>query len=241
MKVFTNELIIMFRYFLKVQTTQWIFLIYSILLPLFMIIPNLSTTAHASLTQMLTIILPWIGFLTFSNAISASSDVIALREQGYLKQYKTLVTSLSVFTVSKQLVWFTMQIAELLLISVVCAVLYHLNLLFIFSTLLVASVMSYLVLANIFQFLILLPINLKVLSVVNYICFAVAFFLAFSASQFLHLPLWSNPINFFTFCYRLIVAPHLLPALGYLAALGLSFIISRLILRIVNTAPVERS
>ncbi|WP_203640870.1 hypothetical protein [Levilactobacillus andaensis] len=240
MKVFTNELIIMFRYFLKVQTTQWVFLGYSILLPLLMIIPNLSTATHSGSTAALNTILPWIGYLIFSNAITANSDVVTLREQGYLKQYKTLVTSLSVFTVSKQLVWFAMQCVEILLISLVCAVLYHINIVFIFGTLLIASTMTYFVLANIFQFLILLPINAKALVVVNYICFAIAFFLAFSASQFFHLPLWSNPINFLVFCYRLIVSPRILPLLGYLAALALSVVISKVILRLVNTSPVER-
>ncbi|AKP65243.1 hypothetical protein FC99_GL001923 [Levilactobacillus koreensis JCM 16448] len=240
MKVFTNELIIMFRYFLKVQTTQWVFLGYSILLPLIMIIPNLSIATHSSSAATLNTILPWIGFLTFSNAITANSDVVTLREQGYLKQYKTLVTSLSVFTFSKQLIWFAMQCAEILLISLVCAILYHINIVFVFGTLLIASAMTYFVLANIFQFLILLPINAKVLVVVNYICFAIAFFLAFSASKFFHLPLWSNPINFLVFCYRLLVLPRILPSLGYLTALILSFIFSRFILRLVNASPVER-
>ena len=88
---FISEVIIMFRYFLKVQITQWIYFIYSILLPLTMIIPKLSINGDASEPKIIATMLPWIGFLTLSNAITANADVIALREQGYLKQYKTLV------------------------------------------------------------------------------------------------------------------------------------------------------
>lgn len=237
---FISEVIIMFRYFLKVQITQWIYFTYSILLPLTMIIPKLSINGDASEPKIIATMLPWIGFLTLNNAITANADVIALREQGYLKQYKTLVTSLTVFTFSKQLVWFFMQTIEIFLISIVCAVLYQMNIVLLVPFF-GASIMTYPILVSLCQLLILLPINSKALTVINYIFFAIAFFLAFSASKLWHLPLWSNPINLFSFCYNLIAMPRWLPILGYLGLLLSSLISGRLFLGFVNTAPVERS
>nr|WP_243463942.1 hypothetical protein [Lactiplantibacillus plantarum] len=88
------------QYFFKVIRDTPGVLIYTICLPLVFLIMNVSSAFFKplSLTTYTAQVMPYIGWMIFSNCLTTASNVAILREQGYLKQYRTLVVSPASFS-----------------------------------------------------------------------------------------------------------------------------------------------
>ena len=71
-----------------------------------------------SLATYTTQVMPYIAWMIFTNCLTTASSVAVLREQGYLKQYRTLVVSPAVFIISQALVNLGVILMTLFLIAV---------------------------------------------------------------------------------------------------------------------------
>ncbi|MFC6182105.1 hypothetical protein [Lactiplantibacillus daowaiensis] len=118
------------RYFFQVMLDNLGVLLYTIVLPLFFLVLNIHQALFKPLTmtQVVWHIMPFIAWMIFSNFLVAVSDIAMLREQGYLKQYATLVVNPTVFIVSKFLVSVAVLLVTLTLMGIGCSVLFQLPL-----------------------------------------------------------------------------------------------------------------
>lgn len=105
---YSQQTLIYTRYFAKVMGRNPTVLIYTIGLPIFFLILNTAGHFFKPLTpiQYAANVAPFISWMIFSSALQAVSAVAILREQGYLKQYQSLVTSPSVILVAETLISF---------------------------------------------------------------------------------------------------------------------------------------
>lgn len=116
------------QYFSKVIRDTPGVLIYTICLPLVFLVLNVSSALFRplSLTVYVNQVMPYIGWMIFSNCLMTAGTVATLREQGYLKQYRTLVVSPAVFIVSQALVNLGIILMTLLLVAVLSSVTFKL-------------------------------------------------------------------------------------------------------------------
>ena len=237
MKEKSKVLKIWYKYFLSVQTTQWIYFVYSIVLPIIMIFGSLNYPVYNN-KNIIQVILPWIGFITYNNAITSNSDVINLREQGYIKQYKTLISSPYILVFSKHVVWFTMQLIEVLIISIVSYLFFGVNLIANALILSLVSLISFFPLAFLFQFLYIMPLSTQTITVFTYIATTIIFFFAFESNKSSLINSF-NPILFFRSCFDLITSFSFSRFFSYLfISLILSFI-GLIGYKKMNTSPIE--
>ncbi|HIW72526.1 MAG TPA: hypothetical protein H9875_07875 [Candidatus Levilactobacillus faecigallinarum] len=128
MKKYLMQVVIYTRYFIKVALDNPGVLIYTLALPVFFLVLNAQKHLFQHLTtgQFINDIVPFIVWIVVSNALMAIGDVGALREQGYLKQYKTLVVNPSVLLVSKFLVALITLFLTTGLVGLTCSLLFRL-------------------------------------------------------------------------------------------------------------------
>ena len=88
--------------------------------------------------------MPYIGWMIFSNCLTTASNVAILREQGYLKQYRTLVVSPAVFLVSQALVSLGIILMTLLLVALLSAITFKLAFLSLLGRLWLTVLLTYL-------------------------------------------------------------------------------------------------
>lgn len=116
------------RYFSRMLRDNPGVLLYTICLPLFFL--GLNTHANwgqpLSLSQFTSDVLPFIVWIGFANTLVAIGNVGALREDGYLKQYRTLVVAPSVFLVSQLFVNLELLVGLLGGMGVLCGLGFHL-------------------------------------------------------------------------------------------------------------------
>ena len=134
------------QYFFKVIRDTPGVLIYTICLPLVFLIMNVSSAFFKplSLTTYTAQVVPYIGWMIFSNCLTTASNVAILREQGYLKQYRTLVVSPAVFLVSQALVSLGIILMTLLLVALLSAITFKLAFLSLLGRLWLTVLLAYL-------------------------------------------------------------------------------------------------
>lgn len=118
------------RYFFKVMLDNVSVMIYTVGLPIFFLVLNLKDELFKplSLTQFTAHVMPFVAWIIMSNTIVMVGEVALLREQGYLKQYASLVVNPSVFIVSKALVNLGILVVILGLVGGVSAIVWQLEL-----------------------------------------------------------------------------------------------------------------
>lgn len=116
------------NYFFKVLRDDLGVLVYTIGLPVVFLGLNTSRFIGTPLTtlQFADRVLPFIAWMIFSNVLVAMTSIGQLREQGYLKQYRTLVVNVSVLIVSELLVTVTLLAVTLIIVAAVAAGAFHL-------------------------------------------------------------------------------------------------------------------
>lgn len=94
------------RYFVKVMLDNVSVLLYTVGLPILFLGLNLNGYFFktVSLVQYTKLVLPFVAWIIVANTMMMVSEVALLREQGYLKQYASLVVNPSVFIISKAVV-----------------------------------------------------------------------------------------------------------------------------------------
>ena len=128
MRKYLMQVAIYTQYFGRVLLDSWSLFIYTLGLPVFLMLVNDRKYLGQTLTwsQYTNLVLPFVAWVVIANTLEMLADVARMREQGYLKQYYSLVVSPSVLIVSKLLV----NLITLLLISsgigVVSGWLFHL-------------------------------------------------------------------------------------------------------------------
>ncbi|WP_047999676.1 hypothetical protein [Lactiplantibacillus herbarum] len=119
MRKYWQQVLIYTQYFSKVAWDNPGVLIYTVCLPLVFLILN--TKDHffqqLTLTQYANSVIPFIGWMIFTNCLVTVASIGELREQGYLKQYRTLVVNVSVLIVSEAIVNLILLLTTLTLIA----------------------------------------------------------------------------------------------------------------------------
>jgi len=115
------------RYFVKVMLDNVSVLLYTVGLPILFLGLNLKGYFFkpVSLAQYTKLVLPFIAWIIVANTMVMVSEVALLREQGYLKQYASLVVNPSVFIVSKVVVNLMLVGVILGLVAAVSALLFR--------------------------------------------------------------------------------------------------------------------
>lgn len=98
------EVFVFSRYFLKLTLSTPVNYLYKIFLPALLLIMNSIGKSDPEL--VIRQIIPWLSYLLLVAGINVIADYILLREQGYLKQYHTLVSSHWVIFLAKAIVEF---------------------------------------------------------------------------------------------------------------------------------------
>lgn len=152
MREYKNQIIIYTRYFFKVLKSNKLSIIYTTVLPTIMMVMQASSFSKESIKQ---IVIPWLAYMIYVNAFNVVLEIAYLREQGYLKQYSTLIKSNSVFIISKSLVGLLLLVVSTLFFLVIASVMYQ-------RPLLLLGIQA--VLIELFIFFPLLSLNLFLLS-----------------------------------------------------------------------------
>ncbi|MFT8414281.1 MAG: hypothetical protein ABF643_08320, partial [Oenococcus oeni] len=189
---------------------QWMFIVYNAALPAAIIIGSLyNQRGNISNQTFLQSAISWIAFITFNSALSSNLEVIALREQGYLKQYRTLLKSPYIFVFSKQLVALTFEFLSLIIIVLASFLILNIdprNLIIFF----LIAFLGFWPLSQLFQIFLDFPISHKSLSTITMIGTAVSLLLAVSLEKYSTLfsayATGISPIGFvsliFSYIYR---------------------------------------
>ena len=116
------------HYFWQVALDNLGMLLYTVVLPLVFLVLNLKSAFFKplSMQQFIGTVMPFIAWIIFSNVLMVIADVAMLREQGYLKQYVSLVVNPSVFLVSEMLVSEGLLVVILGLVGAVSGIVFHL-------------------------------------------------------------------------------------------------------------------
>lgn len=118
------------QYFTRVTLDSPGVLLYTVCLPVFFLVMNTTKVLFhpLTMTQFMGDVLPFVAWIVISNALVAVVTVGTLREQGYLKQYRTLVVNDSVILASQFLVTLGLLFVMLGLVGVLSSCLFRLNL-----------------------------------------------------------------------------------------------------------------
>lgn len=128
MKRYWAQLLIYTRYFSKVLVNNPSVLIYTVCLPVVFLVLNTQKLLFHRLspTQFGANVVPFIAWIVFSNSLVAITRLGLLREQGYLKQYRTLVVGPSVLVLAELLVTLGEVLIILTLVGLACGLLFRL-------------------------------------------------------------------------------------------------------------------
>ncbi|NVY96784.1 hypothetical protein HU830_06400 [Lactobacillus sp. DCY120] len=167
MKKYFTQVKIYTKYFFKVAYDNKFVFVYSALFPIIMLIIQSKQLMfqQISIVDFNRYVLPWISWLIFSNVIFSVMDIAVLREQGYFKQYYSLVSNQSVFIMSKLIVNFMVLLVIMFFTGIVCTLLFKMNFFVIFFKLLELIVITYIPLVNICLPLISIPMRQKTIPI----------------------------------------------------------------------------
>lgn len=117
------------QYFLKVALDEKINYLYSILIPAVMIYSKekILFGYHATEAQFEKLIIPWIGFIVLSAALSSIVDIQVLRIQGYFRIFHFVTKNDYVLVVAKLLIGIINMFVSILAIFILTSVTFHLN------------------------------------------------------------------------------------------------------------------
>lgn len=168
MKKYITQVMIYTKYFYKVTLENKLVFLYTALFPVVMIIIQSKRFffQKISTTTFTRIVLPWIFWLIFTDILFAVMDIPMLREQGYLKQYSSLLSNNSVFIISKMIINLFIIFITLLCTSIFCAVLFRMNPFGLIFKLLEVLVLTYIPLVGICLPLICIKLKQKSIPVI---------------------------------------------------------------------------
>ncbi len=128
MRKYGSQVWLYSSYFFKVMLDNVGVMLYTVGLPIFFLALNLKSAMFKPLTlsQYTGKVLPFVAWIIFSNTIVMVGEVALLREQGYLKQYVSLVVNPSVFILSKAIVNLGLLLVILALVAGGSAVMFQL-------------------------------------------------------------------------------------------------------------------
>lgn len=235
------------RYFFKVAWDNLGLLLYTVALPLVFMVLNMHALFFKPLTLsgFMSNVMAFIAWIIFSNLLMVMADIAMLREQGYLKQYASLVVNPTVFIVSKLLVCLGQLVVILGLVGIACGIVFQLSIVGLVLRLWGVLALTTLPILGYCLPLLSLPVRYKTLNaVVNSILIivmvafsAVANLFNFSVANLALNVL--NPVYLVLNCFNLLINGnwgHFLPAyLAAFIALGLVGVISYRHLKLLPT------
>lgn len=104
-------------FFFKIALANKLNLLYTLVLPAVLLSLQLYSQPSNDEVVSATIIYSWLAYMIINHALTHTFAVSILREQGYLKQYHTIVKSVYIFLISEALVGlFNLMVSTLLLL-----------------------------------------------------------------------------------------------------------------------------
>lgn len=151
------------EFFMMVALANKLTFLYTIFLPATLLLARSDSTAKEGL---FTVYVPCVSYTLFMYGINTAVELGYLREQGYLKQYQSLVGGVGVFALSKGLVgWIHMQLS-LVVITLIFSLLYHVPVLALFFLVALYATCLFIPIFFVHLFLAALPIRSGSLTVV---------------------------------------------------------------------------
>lgn len=194
MKSYLLEVYNYTKYFHKVMFENKINYVYKIMFPVFFIIFN-SWGASEQATFHTVII--WISYMIFMAGISINMDLATLREQGYLKQYHSLVSHHTVFLVAKffvELAFLLLSITMTLLVLIVLNPLSFQALVWLGFVAILVAVIMILPVTALMSFILLLDLNTKSLTTLSGVLVLLTIGLLYLSNFEWGIASWVNPI-----------------------------------------------
>ena len=155
------------NYFNKLQFGNKLNYIYKIIFPVLIIVFNSGNQYGDSLVAS---VIPWVSYLIFISGVSVVIETATLREQGYLKQYHTLVSHQSVFIISKFIVEIMFFCMSIVIIYTILCLLYPndiISMLRLVHSSIVSGLVMTISIVFLMSFLLLLDLNLKSLNTLS--------------------------------------------------------------------------
>lgn len=119
MNNFYNQLYVYTLYFFKVLKTNKLALIYSALIPTIMMILQTNNQPYDETT-----LISWLSYMIYINSVSVILELADLREQGYLKQYSSIIKSNSIFILSKTIVNLVVLLLSTVFLFIIASFIY---------------------------------------------------------------------------------------------------------------------
>lgn len=164
---YIQEIHLYSKYFFEIVLTYKESIIYRLFFPIFMII--MQSFNNEEEININNIVL-WLSFMLFNSAVHTIIETLYLREQGYLKQYHSLVSGDWIFIISKGLVEFTILLLGTLVILLFLS-LVNINelhtIIHVFSRMLITYCVLFIPLVCLISLLLLFPINKKNISLIS--------------------------------------------------------------------------
>ncbi|TPR42302.1 hypothetical protein DY124_07830 [Apilactobacillus micheneri] len=182
MKKYIIQTLIYTKYFLKVSYDNKVAFFYSALFPIVMLILQSRSIMFQpiSVKNFNSKVLPWISLLIFSYIIYTIIDLIQLREQGYMKQYSSLVINQSVFILSKLIVNIIVLFITTICTAIICSLLFSINPFIMATKLILLVIITYIPLVCICLPLLSLSIKRKTIPILVNIIMIILLIMSFS-------------------------------------------------------------
>lgn len=170
-KMYTN-------YFLKISISNKFSYFYSLAIPGIMLYLQLPFENH-NMEFVYIISTSWLAYMIVNHALTYTFKVSFLREQGYLKQYHTIVKDMSIFLSSQGLAGFINLIGSSLLITLLLAFLTELSFISFATVTTLVILLVYPPLIMLFSFFLSFQMRQQTINMIRNIASSVLMFLTF--------------------------------------------------------------
>ncbi|GAA0368036.1 hypothetical protein GCM10008932_19860 [Alkalibacterium iburiense] len=118
MKIHVLQVKLYTTFFFKVALANKLNFLYTLLIPAVLLSLQLYSQPGNEEGVSHAIIYSWLAYMVINHALTHTFAVSILREQGYLKQYHTVVTSVYIFLISEALVGLFKLLASTLMLLI---------------------------------------------------------------------------------------------------------------------------
>jgi hypothetical protein len=220
------------EYFLKIALSNKVSYFYSLVLPGIMLYLQLSVQ-NLEMETVRVISTSWLAYMIINHALTYTFKVSFLREQGYLKQYHTLVKDISVFLVSQGLAGLLNLIGSSLIMILLASFMSDLSFIIFAVESFLVILLVYPPLVFLFSFFLSFRMRHQTIIVIRNIASSVLMFLTFAMQSIVPTNIniiirLLNPLNLTMMLYRVIASMdflnfglHILPVLLLYSLIGI--------------------
>lgn len=181
-------------YFLKVSFSNKPSYFYSLGLPTIMLYLQLSFQ-NLNIEHINLIITSWLTYMIINHALTFTFKVSFLREQGYLKQFHTIVKHKSIFLISQALAGLINLAISSILLILLGSIMMNISFIYLVLKTIFVILLIYLPLIMLFSLLLRFQLRYQTIVIIQNIASSVLMFLTFITQNF--MPFGFNRLLFF--------------------------------------------